>query len=146
MSHAHAPLPFHALKNAQPLATAVATLSNAYAFVVASLSSAMRPQLESPAEAATRLRLPARRQREPEPPTRRPARGGPRFGVRRDQAARRASIFAFVAGSSAGRWWASCWNSSACSASSARHAAGSMLVTCWYCAGLKSRPSQLMSS
>jgi len=56
MSHAHL-LPTSALKNAHPLAAAAVALSNGYAFVVATLASAMRPQLESPAEAATRLRM-----------------------------------------------------------------------------------------
>jgi len=56
MSHAHA-LPHSVLKAAHPLAAPAAVLSNGYAFIVASLSSAMRPQHESPAESATRLRM-----------------------------------------------------------------------------------------
>ena len=46
-------------RNTSKSASAIAAeaVSGAYAFVVAALSSLMRPQAESPAEAANRLRM-----------------------------------------------------------------------------------------
>lgn len=57
MSNAYT-LQREAAKNSPSLAANVGeAVSGAYAFIVAAMSSVMRPQAESPAEAATRLRM-----------------------------------------------------------------------------------------